>query len=1611
VIGKGRAFLLVHHEEMKLDTDNFERLARHAGVDNLDVLGGDYPEKDESEARKKQLETLKKVKKQYLAKLRTFSGGKAPVTILEYGHGGTNHFWMSEGQIGKEDSDELRNPYAISYLEAAEALVLGQKDKGFKEVDLSHLFFLKNACLQCDFSHSLLKKSLQEVAKANGMTVVRTPLIITPSNRGQVININQFRSALESLKLKPGEPILLRHFLDLDKRVKSIKRPHDFAIFISVDPDEIRKALGLPKNLEVLPFLEIGKDDQGGQPALALAHSASDKEGRKARGETRAKKKGELYSSYIAQPPKASPTETEAKQLLQSIRFENPDAKIPPAFLEAIAILGSERIQPPMLFVDTFPSSGISIGKEHFNQHHTFGNLLTLTTVKAKLEGRAMSRPPYRYYSDYSYSGYSAFYLFHQVAHHVFLFAYSEQEQRRFLRALREGYKKYGRDKKSIYHHWTGVSLEVREKLLNGFEDEVLRSPQYLIHLSEFFARHASMPVNARLSEDVRLYQLIQFYSGLLYDAGLLEPYLESVGFNFSLPQTGQDLVGAKSELRMEDVQRRNGSLLHGIGNETANWARMNIVGRVMLSRFHRSTEPVKLDAVSHDAFVEMAAQGLKEDGIGLKKLLKEFIDQGYLEITDGGYKLTVSPEVFAVKVEDITRIRSQLVTALSPIKSGGEDAKDRLKDILSAYEEATKQWPLYPVEARWPILKAVALMEPDTQKNLLEFLTQDNPSAEALKNLALIDAILLMLNEHPLEGWLERYAPQLLGRTIYYISPETWLAAGGLGRVGQYHTTKASELMGQDASMVTIEPYYLFMLTADQQEMPVDYTQVPVPIEDLTTEPIDEFSVTVRGKEVIAQVFKGKNKYGIEAYLIKDRDNFYTKLIYRYGKEFGTAEWHEFTEFFSKASVELVRRLEAEKQTTQQTSYRAPVLWFNDGQMGPAPLFKRMLDESSNDLKDAVVAMTTHTYVHRGTYGSVPGEEIVDEMGIPHNKWHYFIRHNTPDGWFDFTSAGIRNADIANAVSAIHGIEMGPIDKTTHVFGITNGDDRDASGEVFRRLLKTLFPESDPEHPTAEQIVQVKRQAKLELGLNPDQVVISYSGRLVPEKAGRKRAFHDENIEALVKEGAQIVIYGNVQTHTQWMFEQLQELAHKVNEMGPGKLIIKTGWGIPEQRALLAATDLQVQDSDRHTGAAEYTEADVSLNGGLQMGAPWIEGIIQRQGVILNRNNLGSGNTLIPYNASRHAYLDAMQWVVTSFNQNPKWLATYQATSVRLSRVLDARMTAAAYLRQFGAAFDRKENPIAALEQSLRGEPLGTFFRNEWLRQDLIQALEQKGIPLKSQNVSGTSDHANLKAFILGDLDGSPAIIIVEQGPNGHDDEKVTDQNKIWGRVSLQHSRTDDNAEIFKIVGSDPNIKDSVRVQLVDAFGEQQYGTHSLEDLTNRGVHVGVSLVQVLRFQEASSQPSPGPRSELRDAVQVEKGTVQGQAAVFWFDSEGGHPAGQPSIAIDETALHGAGIGKRESKKLGTKLNHALLKAYHHLTPEEKQTMLQFQRENYFYGRDGPIEYGLPIRVESNLNFWADVTAHEIILDSHLLRGPPEVEARNALTILLRDAHLASGE
>ncbi|OGW72767.1 MAG: hypothetical protein A2Y02_02240 [Omnitrophica bacterium GWA2_52_12] len=975
----------------------------------------------------------------------------------------------------------------------------------------------------------------------------------------------------------------------------------------------------------------------------------------------------------------------------------------------------------------------------------------------------------------------------------------------------------------------------------------------------------------------------------------------------------------SRSEMR----QTHDTDLLFGVHELTPEWWVMQTAAGVLLDKKRETPGAVPFAMIFQE--VHKKIHGLRFDGEWLqeqatRKALDRLANElGYVRRDGDGYDLAVKARVLAVKANRVDYIRKDFEQQLQDLTGSRKGAGAQLELLLEEYAAATEKWPLYEVEARWPVLKAVVSMSRQNQKLLQDFLS----SRKLLHERPLVDSMLLILQKKTPEGWLKLHAPSLAGSTIYYISPETWLAAGGLGRVGQYHTLKAKELIGQGADLVTIEPYYPFRLDADGNPVrDVDYSKVPVPVEGLgdNPQPVMEFTIRVRHggihdrADVTVQVFKGKNKFGMDVYLIKDKpaveggDEYYTKLLYRYGEK-GAASWEEFTEFMSKASVKLVKKLE--KQRVDAGKKKSPgVLWANDGQLGPLPVFKRISDyldglsaaereRVRNDtshpyhemrdlitqtdelsLQDADTNMTTHTYRNRGRRGweFLAGMKMPD-VWKPYFKMMFDPRDVNTRGDDDSTSGGVRAADSANGVAAIHAQEEGKLDPQAKVVAITNGDDREASRQVLAGIFaedwfQARFPGADPEYAEPEQLVAAKRRAKELLrdnaklreldpefaNIDPERMVVSYSGRLVDEKAGRENALTDRNIRELVRAGVQVIILGNVQPGktSRQMYEDLKRLQAEVNGLGPGRLIVATGWSIPEQRVLLPATDMQVNDSTRDplrgTEAAGFTETDVAVNGGIEFASPYLEAIFQQQGQILNWDEPESGNTIIPQGMGQDAYLKALLEAVQQYQHDKLRFASYQATSVRLSRVLDARLTAAQYLRHMDQARARKREPVRVLENILAGKRVeAEYFHSEWLRQALIDLLDKGAygaVPFESSN-------PNVRAFLvpLGDKNFRRVVAIAKG--------LVVPQERV--NAVLHGGVYDAFKKLWGFLGaSEQNL-----VEVSSATSGSKFGRYPTGDINARGLYVdfadGLQILDILPGDQSGFE---GPNDVTRAAL-----------------------------------------------------------------------------------------------------------------------------------------------
>jgi 3-dehydroquinate synthase len=930
-----------------------------------------------------------------------------------------------------------------------------------------------------------------------------------------------------------------------------------------------------------------------------------------------------------------------------------------------------------------------------------------------------------------------------------------------------------------------------------------------------------------------------------------LNPHLKEAVMDFMERRISAPSAHDGSGARLSAIPEFQKQLLEGVGERTPDWLRLNDTAEVFLESDHRR---LSLKKIQEAAAVKFRNKGLAvhDNERHVAELLERFVHLGLVRKEAGAYALRVSKRVLAVKTNNTFFIKKELEKALK----GKGAAHHAVLKIVEDYAKITDLWHSYPVESRWPVLRAVSLLAKEDQELLIRTIQSANGD---LKRLGLADSILLMFNRQAADHWLEEQAPGLIGRTIYYVSPETWLVAGGLGRVGQYHTISMKALVGDRATIASIEPLYPWKLTHRNEMEKVDYSKLPVPVEGLKEQPDITYEVAVRGQETAVEAFSGTNKHGIHAHLIKDRDNFQTKLLYRYGPEWGSATWPDFTEFFSRAALKLIQTLEREKRTAAGEHYKSPVIMTNDGQTGLFPYAKRDHDESAGPedvLKNALVWMVTHTYRNRGIFGY---ESRFLDGRVPLHWWNYYTRI----GLHDATSGGRRLADGTSAVAATHSHEVSPIDPGVIGLAITNGDDLDASSAVFRDVISALYPDADPVRPTAEQAAAVKAEAKrranrdtrlIELNpgiakLDPDRIVIGYFGRLVEEKAGRARAFTDDNIRELVAKGAQVIHAANVQAgkESRRMHDDLKALENEVNAKGPGRLIVLTGWSQPEQITLLAATDVQVQDSDRGTEAAGFTESDIAANAGLQVAPPGLEGILQNQGIILDRTLPGSGNTLVPADESPAAYLDVFLWLVRMFSEDRPKFASYQAVSVPLSRVLTARIPAAEYLRQFEKALVRKEQPLKVVEDYvLRKRGAADHLRSEWLRKDLAAALQRSGHLPQFQ-----TDNPNLKAY-LARLHGKLRIILIDTGMRNEGSAEAN--GKLKGRKAFE-------AILGEVVA---NHQEDISV--VDAEARKVFDHYRRDELFNEGLWVvvrepGIQVLDLVPTKHIKARRPRGAR------------------------------------------------------------------------------------------------------------------------------------------------------
>ena len=776
-------------------------------------------------------------------------------------------------------------------------------------------------------------------------------------------------------------------------------------------------------------------------------------------------------------------------------------------------------------------------------------------------------------------------------------------------------------------------------------------------------------------------------------------------------------------------------------GNREPEWHMAETTGAVILGLQQQYKEGIPVEEA-----VAKSVQVLKEYGLTVEKGEALEIINGLrlrgliVGNKEGAIKLGREEKIFlksanqeiALWSRDYQFIRQEIDNA---IKKNWKE----FFDLIEQYEQILNESP-YPVESRYPVLWAINTLPLELKNQITEQLIARGDWYRK----GLVDSILLMLDlEKAKANWLSLQAPQLVGRNVYIVSPEISLFEGGLGRVETYEGMAAHEL---GAAVTFVEPKY--RLNKDKktgQYVAVDYNNTPIPLRNLRK--IDKIFTTYVNWEVVEfEVEVGTDDKGIQHVLIQDRvkpdgkAKFINVQYLHNVPDLSPVSEEDFREFFSKASLEALRYLEMERRKDLKADYKAPLINPNDGQSLVMDTWRLIFygekekivkDKNTSDedvtatyeiFRDAVFSGKTHTYRNRGTIDNLGwGIKRVRDAGVPEGWiWLFLRKDNGGKILVDWTSPGLRTGDGKQAVSAIHAYEVNPYDPRERLMATTNGDKRDLTTVYFQQVL-TSVGNTDYENATPEEVAAAKAKAKESMQLNPRQFVLAYLGRLVPEKAGDKTLFTPENIELMVKAGIQVVIYGNEQPYwdSQEIANRFRNLAERIQRLKAekpqeyqGNFILKTRYDFDDQRKILAAADVQVLPSTRHTGAAEITEYNGPATYTLVLGPAYWEGVISRLGPPVNWER-DTGSTIIPINDSPEGYREVVMKANSKFKEGK--LSAMQVIAGRTSLSTKAEINSADSLRYWSGLFDqarasRRLKPRVAGEVEIQGIEVKTY-------------------------------------------------------------------------------------------------------------------------------------------------------------------------------------------------------------------------------------------------------------------------------------------------------------
>ncbi|WP_418792124.1 alpha-glucan family phosphorylase [Phosphitispora sp. TUW77] len=248
-------------------------------------------------------------------------------------------------------------------------------------------------------------------------------------------------------------------------------------------------------------------------------------------------------------------------------------------------------------------------------------------------------------------------------------------------------------------------------------------------------------------------------------------------------------------------------------------------------------------------------------------------------------------------------------------------------------------------------------------------------------------------------------------------------------------------------------------------------------------------------------------------------------------------------------------------------------------------------------------VVFTTHTPVEAGN--EIWGHDLLQHMEA-YNGLTYEQMREIGDDPFNMTIAALRTADMANAVSKLHGqtarCMWGNVFETAPIISITNGIHVNTWQD--KRIRNAFEKGEDLWEPHMQCKKELNDFVKHHTGttLNPDSLVIGFARRVAPYKRSELIFRNTDIIDPLLREGKlQLVFSGKAHPRDSMGKEIIQKLV-EMDRKYPDTVVFLENYNMEIAKLMIKGCDVWLNNPMRPMEASGTSGMKAAVNGVLNL-------------------------------------------------------------------------------------------------------------------------------------------------------------------------------------------------------------------------------------------------------------------------------------------------------------------------------------------------------------------------------------------------------------------------